>query len=1243
MGDLKAVEAECLGGLAPSSQQQSRSDVLAEALKAASSRGHEAVVRSLLLKMPDDKARASAASGALCPTVQAGHLACVSALLKVGNADPDQHLLDGSSALMLASEAGSLPLTLELLEHNSKLFRKRGEHTALSLAARGGHARIVCELLAAANRGREGTHADGGPPVRERAPTVAASSGGGWTLKAIQVAIGEASKHGHGDIVPALVGTVSSRWRLRAASSLSVPASHSDTMRVQWLLHMLDPLESCGVRLVLLNEVLALTTGGLCVALADSFWHHPLEALSDAVFLSHAFDSEARQVQGTEPSRADHLMIQSTRVQHVACGLIRALTRPVPELDAKLLDELLYDSRASRMLLLAVDGECKIFLSLPELQHHLSRRWAGSTRVVGDSPAAPRRLVIPDLLVLLLIAPLALLSSALIPPLGARWVEFMPRAIAPRVRYFAALLADVALSVLMLLIVLHADPPPANGNRRPLSALGVVGLCWSSAALWNAVELLRQTIARHDVERRRHDALWMQRRDTQEQSRHLEARLTSVAAKRSEGHPELRVPPMVPFFGDHVWVFSAQKGEWIKRSAPLVCLCSCAQRLGRTLASTFMRGMRWLSYGLSAPSFAMQFSDTARALLGVPVFFFSVVGTSMHVAGSVNAPIALGWSSVLIWLWHLRALLLSSTFAPLLLMVGHCIADVVKWISILVWVIGAFALGFWLIFHDVTDAICPGNDAGDLADLNVIFGSLVGANLTVFNLPGEPVTYSIFHAVFTLVETVLNGETTLSCLGQSPHPVSATMLMVLFQFAALFLLVNMLIALVTFTFTSIYESQEVNFLFTRASIFLSYDANHPPPPLNLLSIPYHTLSWLVSLVKSARRILLGERRKRTPAQKELRSAGSWLVHEQPWWKDWQRSESGERLADAVAQYATLHEHEELEEGRWRARFAQKLSVHSSRLQDAFNRGQASANAELQRLSRSQELLVRRLDEVLASQVGTGVGEEGGASSHPPMHPRMLSGNRSMSSMSARRLLHLELRRGMSSSSVLAVQQQQQQQQQGSPSTNKPASVRDGDQHDTYQRMLANTLLDPPPARPPSRQRSAANVASHKMSTRRSAADAAESASRHIGDGAPQSSRSSAAGTVRRLIKLLESSGGGDDRRHMGSGVETIDESSTGAKGVVSPSLPSSAPSLSFPSSSHPSSPEWSLTRRPWQSATVKLVVVQAAWRGSAARRAAARLRGALEEAEPGAPPPAPAPAPAPAAPPELDRALSGRI
>lgn len=52
-----------------------------------------------------------------------------------------------------------------------------------------------------------------------------------------------------------------------------------------------------------MNEVVSMDTEALATALARSFYHHPLEALSDAVFLAHAFDSEARQVQGEEYPR----------------------------------------------------------------------------------------------------------------------------------------------------------------------------------------------------------------------------------------------------------------------------------------------------------------------------------------------------------------------------------------------------------------------------------------------------------------------------------------------------------------------------------------------------------------------------------------------------------------------------------------------------------------------------------------------------------------------------------------------------------------------------------------------------------------------------------------------------------------------------------------------------------------------------------------------------------------------------
>lgn len=112
---------------------------------------------------------------------------------------------------------------------------------------------------------------------------------------------------------------------------------------MQRLLHMLDPLGTCGVRLVLLSEVIEIDTPTLASAIADAFFHLPLDALSDAIWLAHAFDHEARTVRGSDPSRADRISMQATRLQHIACGLLRTLTRA----DETLIDALLADSRAS--------------------------------------------------------------------------------------------------------------------------------------------------------------------------------------------------------------------------------------------------------------------------------------------------------------------------------------------------------------------------------------------------------------------------------------------------------------------------------------------------------------------------------------------------------------------------------------------------------------------------------------------------------------------------------------------------------------------------------------------------------------------------------------------------------------------------------------------------------------------------------------------------------------------------------
>ena len=65
----------------------------------------------------------------------------------------------------------------------------------------------------------------------------------------------------------------------------------------------------------MLAEIIELDTPQLCTMFAHLFWHHPMETLSDAIWLAHTFDHEARAVKGDDPPRADAISMQATRLQ----------------------------------------------------------------------------------------------------------------------------------------------------------------------------------------------------------------------------------------------------------------------------------------------------------------------------------------------------------------------------------------------------------------------------------------------------------------------------------------------------------------------------------------------------------------------------------------------------------------------------------------------------------------------------------------------------------------------------------------------------------------------------------------------------------------------------------------------------------------------------------------------------------------------------------------------------------------
>ena len=340
----------------------------------------------------------SVLSQALCVAAEAGVAQHVSLLLA---ANADAYVCDAEhyTPLMLAAEAGSVAsvrilLGSERAADSLQLVHPHSQLTALGLACCHGELAVVADLLHA------GAHVTA-------------------------AVVAHAVACGHARLVPHLVRA--SEWHKRGTES---------GLQVQRHLRLLDPHGKCFVKKEMLTDAFTMETSELVGAFVHGFRLSPHEAFSDAVFLADCFRSEAAAVRMRDRFRADQLMLQSVRVQHVACGLLRSLYRTNPDF----VDVFLAAEPAMRTIRAAVGADCKVLLAQTEVQTHLQWRWRGLCEGGTEQP--------PVGALRLLGTPLMYLAAALYPPLWTRY-RLLP---SPRVRFYQRAISDVMLSAVLLVM-----------------------------------------------------------------------------------------------------------------------------------------------------------------------------------------------------------------------------------------------------------------------------------------------------------------------------------------------------------------------------------------------------------------------------------------------------------------------------------------------------------------------------------------------------------------------------------------------------------------------------------------------------------------------------------------------------------------------------------------------------------------------------------------------------------------------
>lgn len=320
------------------------------------------------------------------------------------------------------------------------------------------------------------------------------------------------------------------------------------------------------------------------------------------------------------------------------------------------------------------------------------------------------------------------------------------------------------------------------------------------------------------------------------------------------------------------------------------------------------------------------------------------------------------------------------SIGPLVLTIWKVMEDLLKFMTIFAVVIFSFAGGLYAMYAD-----------SELYRLNCLSAH---DNLNIFSA-----------ILLQLLEFAVNAEGNFECVALSEEPYFGIMLLTIYLILMAVLLLNMLIAVLTRTVDDVAEAQEVNFSLLLVQLMVGAETlGALPPPFNLLSLPFH-FTHPHGLVARIIRPCLGfccssgsetsfarksPATPRTPASRlpgavvttdrEKRvlplSPNSWLlpssghleldVEREARFEEWRQRTDKQAIIDEVMVYVHYHEDEVYEEGKWRTRFAQKISMTRVKLED-----------QVLVLQRQQAGVDAKLDAIIAklSQEDDGVAEE----------------------------------------------------------------------------------------------------------------------------------------------------------------------------------------------------------------------------------------------------------------------------
>jgi len=151
------------------------------------------------------------------------------------------------------------------------------------------------------------------------------------------------------------------------------------------------------------------------------------------------------------------------------------------------------------------------------------------------------------------------------------------------------------------------------------------------------------------------------------------------------------------------------------------------------------------------------------------------------------------------------------------------VADTLKFLLLLVWIVSSWAIFFWLLFREP-------------------YGRASNNPSTCIDVDQEFESFSA--TVLFLLEATLDGTGYYNCLVASSSTYLASGFMYLYVLTSTIMLINMLIAMMAESFGRVRANELEYFLFLKARQVVAWRTYAPvPPPLNLLRLPYEIL-WV---------------------------------------------------------------------------------------------------------------------------------------------------------------------------------------------------------------------------------------------------------------------------------------------------------------------------------------------------------------------------------------------------------------